>query len=125
MANIITSKTRNKMMRNPRDRARVLMDRRAETIEKHGVEKVSPMSGFTEIEIHEELDRQGSAIKESMEANQEREVKKAELKKAAEAPQREKIIKERIKKLEARDEKNGKLAAGKKFMAQKAKRRKK
>jgi hypothetical protein len=125
MANIITSKTRGKMMRNPSDRAKVLMERRAISLEKHGVEKVSPMSGFSEIEIHEELDRQGGGIKESMEANQEREQNKAKLKKAAEAPHREKVIKERIKKLEKRDEKNGKMAAGKKFMAEKAKRRKK
>ena len=125
MANIITSKTRGRMMRQPQERAKVLMERRYITAEKHAVEKINALGGFSEIEIHEELDRQGSGVKESMLANQEREEINAKLKRAAEAPHRERVIKERIKKLEARDAKNGKAQAGKKFMAEQSKRRKK
>ena len=125
MANIITSKTRGRMMRQPQERAKVLMERRHITAEKHAVEKINALGGFSEIEIHEELDRQGSGVKESMLANQEREEINAKIKRAAEAPHRERVIKERIKKLEDRDAKNGKAQAGKKFMAEQSKRRKK
>ncbi len=124
MAYIITSKTRSKMMRQPQERMKVLNERRAITFEKHAVEKINTLSGFSEMDIHKELDNQGSGIKESMLANQEREEISAKLKKAAEKPARDKVRKERIKKLEARDEKNGKMEAGRKFQAQ-AKRRKK
>ena len=125
MAYIITSKTRSRMMRQPQERAKVLNERRSVTFEKHAVKKVNSLGRFSEMEIHEELDNQGSGIKESMLANQEREEINAKLKRAAEAPVRERIIKERIKKLEARDEKNGKMEEGRKFQAQARKRRKK
>jgi len=112
------------MMRQPQERAKILNERRAITFEKHAVEKINPINGFTEIEIHQELDRQGQGVKESMLANQEREAINTKLKRAAQAPQREKVLKERIKKLEERDKKNGKLLAGKKFMAEQASKKK-
>ena len=125
MAFIITSKTRSRIMSQPREAQKFMADRRAVSREKHGVEKVNPLKNFTELEIHEELDNQGSGIKESMLANQEVENANLKLKKAAQKPHREKVIKERIEKLEARDKKSGKLDAGKKFQAESKKRRKK
>jgi hypothetical protein len=53
MAYIITSKTRGQMMRQPQEYRKVMSERRAISFQKHGVEKVEPLKGFSEIEIHE------------------------------------------------------------------------
>lgn len=107
MAFIRTSKTRSKMMRNPQERSKMMTERRMITFEKHGVQKVQPLNNLSEMDIHEELDKSGSGVKESMEANRELEEANKKIKKAAEKPYKDKIIKERIEKLEERDRKKG------------------
>ena len=109
MAYIITSKTRSKIMSQPKERAKLMTDRRYKTRDKHEVSSVSPLNGMTELEIHESMDEQGEGIKESMRMTQQaNEVKRKEKEKANES-QKKRTIKERVKKLKDRDEKSGLL----------------
>ena len=74
MANIITSKTRSRMLSNPKDRAMFFAERRHKTAEKHEVFSVTPVGPEGELDIHQNLDKQGSGVKEAMQANKERSI---------------------------------------------------
>lgn len=109
MAYIITSKTRAKIMRQPKERAKLMSDRRMKSHEKHAVETVTPVNSMSELEIHEDMDKQGSGVKEAMEATREANEQKRKMKEEAMRPQKQKIIRERVEKLKERDRKNGVL----------------
>jgi len=102
MAYIITSKTRAKIMRQPRERAKLMTDRRFKTEEKHKVTAVNPINGMTELEIHESLDAEGEGIKESMRMTREANEMKRKAKEKAQADPKRKTIKERTEKLKKR-----------------------
>jgi len=120
---IITSKTRARILSQPKERAKLMTDRRRKSEEKHGVTAVEPINGMTELDIHESMDDEGSGIKESMEATREINEAKRKLKEKAQEPQKKKIIKERVEKMEKRDRKKGVLQKAERARA--AKRRKK
>jgi len=112
-------------MRQPSERQKMLNERRAKTFEKHAVRSVAPLKNFSEMDIHEELDKQGSGVKESMIANEELQRANKKIKDAKQKPIKDKIIKERIEKLEERDKKNGRLEEGRKFAAKQRKKARK
>ena len=56
MAYIITSKTRARIMSQPKERAKLMTDRRHKSVENHGVHKVNPVNGMSELEVHESMD---------------------------------------------------------------------
>ena len=107
MVYIITSKTRSKILRQPKERAKLMADRRHKTAEKHGVESVEPINGMSELEVHESMDEEGSGIKESMEMTREVNEQKRKAKRKAEESKRKQIIKERVEKFEKRDRDRG------------------
>ena len=123
MAYIITSKTRSRIMSQPKERAKLMSDRRQTTIERHGVHNVTPVNGMDELDVHKNLDEQGEGIKESMEATSEFNAQKRKAKEKAQAGLKQKVIQERVKKLEKRDRDNGTATKAAKY--REAKRRKK
>jgi len=106
---IKTSKTRARIMSQPKERAKLMIDRRYKTQEKHEVTAVDPINGMTELEIHESMDEEGEGIKESMRMTREVNEMKRKAKAKAQDGQRRKIAKERIEKMEKRDRKSGLL----------------
>ena len=123
MVYIITSKTRSRIMRQPKERAKLMSDRRNKSIDKHGVHQVNSISELTELEIHESMDQQGSGIKESMEATRESNAEKTKKKNKAEESKRKKIIKERVENYEERDRKKGLLQKAEKTRAKNRRRK--
>lgn len=108
MTYIRTSKTRANIMRQPRERAKMLKDRRAKTAEKHRVYTVRPTIPVPEEDIHEEMDRQGSGIAEAMEAQEEMTKERNKIKRQLREEQgADNIRKDRLKALEERDRKSG------------------
>ena len=79
--------------------------------EKHNVETVTPVNEKSELEVHEDMDRQGGQVKEIMQATREHneKKKKEKEKQRLESSLRKKIVKERVEKLKARDKKSGLL----------------
>lgn len=116
---IKTSKTRARIMRQPRERAKLMTDRRMKTKEKHEVAEVSPLNGMTELEIHESMDEEGEGVKESMRLTREVNEMKRKAKAKANDGQRRKLAKERIEKMEKRDREKGVLKDAEKFRAKK------
>ena len=119
MAYIRTSKTRAKIMRQPRERAKLMTDRRFKTEEKHEVTAVNPINGMSELEIHESMDAQGDGVKESMRMTREVNAMKRKAKEKALADQKRKTIKERTDKMKKRDLENGTLQKAQKALAKK------
>ena len=111
MAYIITSKTRARIMRQPKERQKLMHDRRLKSAEKHKVETVTPIADKTELEVHEDMDKNGSEVKDIMEATKAINEQKTKAKRKAvqESKQRKQVVKERVEKLEARDRKSGLL----------------
>jgi len=107
MAYIRTSKTREKIMRQPRERAKLMTDRRFKTEEKHEVTAVNPINGMSELEIHESMDEQGDGVKESMRMTREVNEMKRKAKEKVQEDQKRKIIKERTAKMMKRDMESG------------------
>lgn len=118
MANIITSKTRSKIMRQPHERAKALTDRRAQTFDRHSVQSVTPTVSLPEEAIHEELDRQGSGVAEAMEANQEREQERIKKKQMLREEKRQAVSKKRLELLKERDRVSGVEQRARKFRAE-------
>ena len=110
-------------MRQPKERAKLMSDRRNKSIDKHGVHQVNSISELTELEIHESMDQQGSGIKESMEATRESNAEKTKKKNKAEESKRKKIIKERVENYEERDRKKGLLQKAEKTRAKNRRRK--
>jgi len=106
-------------MRQPRERAKLMTDRRFKTEEKHEVTAVNPINGMSELEIHESMDEQGDGVKESMRMTREVNEMKRKAKKKAEADQKRKIIKERTAKMKKRDMENGSFQKARAAVAKK------
>lgn len=111
MAYIITSKTRARIMSQPKERQKLMTDRRLQTKEKHKVETVSPIAEMSELEVHEDMDKNGTEVRDVMEATAAINEQKTKAKRKAiqESKQRRQVVKDRIEKLEARDKKSGLL----------------
>lgn len=107
MVYIITSKTRRRIMSQPSEATKMINERRMVTFAKHGVEKITPINGMNELEVHKELDQQGNGIKEAMLANQERQRDATKIKQKKLNEQKAKTIAESIKKREQRDRSKG------------------
>ena len=124
MAYIITSKTRARIMQQPKERAKLMTDRRHKTVDKHEVEQVSPINGMSELEIHESMDEEGEGIKESMRMTREVNALKRKAKAKAQDAKRRKLAKERIEKMEKRDEKSGLLKKAERARANRGRKKK-
>jgi len=98
-------------MSQPKERQKLMCDRRLKTQDKHLVEAVSPISSMSELEVHEDMDKNGSEVKDVMEATEAINAAKAKAKqkKRLESQQRKEIVKKRVERMEARDEKSGLL----------------
>jgi len=94
-------------MRQPRERAKLMTDRRFKTEEKHEVTAVNPINGMSELEIHESMDEQGDGVKESMRMTREVNEMKRKAKEKVQEDQKRKIIKERTAKMMKRDMESG------------------
>jgi len=119
MAYIITSKTRARILSQPKERNKLMVDRRLKTIDKHEVTEVAPLNGLTELEIHESMDDEGEGIKESMRMTREVNEMKRKAKAKAQDGKRRKLAKERIEKMEKRDREKGVLQDAAKVRAKK------
>lgn len=117
MANIITSKTRSRIMSQPKERKKLMNDRRMKSKEKHKVETVTPISGMSELEVHEDMDKKGNEVKDTMEATKimNEQKTKNKQKSRTQSKQRQQIVKERVEKLKERDRKSGLLDKAEKF----------
>lgn len=111
MTYIITSKTRSRIMSQPKERAKLMQDRRMKTKEKHGVETVTPINKMSELEVHEDMDKNGTEVKDVMQATEAINEQKTKAKQKArlESSSRQNVVKDRIKKLEKRDRRSGLL----------------
>jgi FKBP-type peptidyl-prolyl cis-trans isomerase len=111
MAYIITSKTRARIMSQPKERNKLMTDRRMKSQEKHLVQGVNPIAELSELEIHEDMDKNGSEVRDVMQATEEINAEKTKKKQKArmDSSSRKKNVKERVEKLEARDRKSGLL----------------
>jgi hypothetical protein len=98
-------------MRQPKERNKLMNERRMKTREKHLVETVTPVNKMSELEVHEDMDKNGSEVKDVMQATREINSYNAEQKrkKREESKLRKQVVKERVEKLEARDRKSGLL----------------
>lgn len=111
MTYIITSKTRARIMSQPKERRKMMHDRRLETRDRHKVETVTPIAEKTELEVHEDMDKNGSEVKDVMEATKAINEQKTKAKQKArlESSQRKQVVKQRVERLEARDRNSGLL----------------
>ena len=111
MAYIITSKTRARIMSQPKERMKMMEDRRLKTKDKHGVETVNPIAEMSEYEVHEDMDKNGTEVKDVMQATEAVNAlnKAAKQKARLESSMRKNIVRGRVERLEKRDRKKGLL----------------
>lgn len=103
MAYIITSKTRSKIMSQPKERAKMMGEIRAKSIDKHNVYSATPTDGRKEEDVHKEMDDNGSMVNEMMHARQEKTQEDFKKKEEKRKETRGKLVKEREDKLKKRD----------------------
>ena len=104
--NIITSKTRSRMKRDPNSRQQLRAER-TNYYKDQGVEKLKPLKGQTEEESFEQIKDSGSYIKDSMQERSEtkRNAREKHLKETA--PQRMKDAADKYFKQQNELKKNG------------------
>ena len=98
-------------MSQPKERQKMMSDRRLKTQDKHKVEAVNPIAEMSEYEVHEDMDKNGSEVKDVMQATEEINAAKTKAKEKArlESSKRRETVKKRVEKMEARDKKSGLL----------------